>query len=161
MGAARTAAESSNGSAVRAAVRRAAWRARTIACLAILWTAGCGGGATPPASDAGTSAPAAAPAPAPAAAAAAVTPKTQGDLFPEGPQKAAVINSCGTCHNLACSVIGQRTADRWDSLQKGHADRVADADVAAMFAYLKANFDSSKPEPTVPPAFLEGGCTPF
>lgn len=144
---------------------RAGWHLRTIACLAVLWTAGCGGGATPPAGDAGsagTAAPAAAPAPTPAPAPVApATARTPGDLFPDGPQKAAVINNCGTCHNLACSVIGQRPAERWDSLQKGHADRVADADVAAMFAYLKANFDSSKPEPTVPPAFLEGGCTPF
>jgi hypothetical protein len=38
---------------------------------------------------------------------------------------------------------------------------VADADVAAMFAYLKASFNDSTPEPVVPPAFLEGGCTPF
>jgi hypothetical protein len=135
-----------------------------MACAAALWTVGCGGGSTPPAGEAGgtgTAAPAAAPAATPATAPAATVAKTPGDLFPEGPQKAAVINSCGTCHNLACSVIGQRPAERWDSLQKGHADRVADADVAAMFAYLKANFDSSKPEPTVPPAFLEGGCTPF
>ena len=36
-----------------------------------------------------------------------------------------------------------------------------DADVAAMFAYLKTHFNSSTPEPVVPPAFLDGGCTPF
>ena len=83
------------------------------------------------------------------------------DLFPEGPQKAAVINNCASCHNLACSVIGQRTAERWDSLKASHKEHAPGADVEAMFAYLKANFDSTRPEPKVPPAFLEGGCTPF
>jgi hypothetical protein len=30
-----------------------------------------------------------------------------------------------------------------------------------MFEYLAANFNAAKPEPKVPPRFLEGGCTPF
>ena len=96
-----------------------------------------------------------------AGAAPAAEPKSPGDLFPDGPQKAAVINNCASCHNLACSVIGQRTAERWDSLKASHKDHAPGADVEAMFAYLKANFDSTKPEPKVPPSFLEGGCTPF
>jgi hypothetical protein len=126
-----------------------------VICAAV-WAIGCGGGERP----AETSAPAetAAPAAPPATVPAAATP---GDLFPDAPQKAAVIANCASCHNLACSVIGQRTPERWDSLEKSHGDKVPGADVAAMFAYLKANFDSSKPEPAVPPAFLEGGCTPF
>jgi hypothetical protein len=126
--------------------------------LAGTWLcAACGG--SPHTEASGTSAaPAAAAAAAPAPAAEAKSP---GDLFPEGPQKAAVINNCASCHNLACSVIGQRTPERWDSLQVSHEDKVSGADNAAMFAYLKANFDSSRPEPKVPPAFLEGGCTPF
>jgi hypothetical protein len=122
---------------------------------------GCGGGSTESAANrepAAASTPAAAPAP---AAAAAPEPKTVADLFPPGPEKAMVINNCASCHSVACSVIGQRTPERWDSLRDGHKERVANADVGAMFAYLKANFDSSKPEPKVPPAFLEGGCTPF
>ena len=71
------------------------------------------------------------------------------------------MNNCASCHNLACSVIGQRPPERWDALQASHKDKTPGADVPAMFAYLKTNFDSSKPEPKVPPAFLEGGCTPF
>ena len=125
-----------------------------------LWWAGCGGGAAEPPASTTPAAPAAAAAEAPPASPAA-EPKGAVDLFPDGPQKAAVVNNCASCHNLACSVIGQRTAERWDSLQKSHADLVPGADVAGMFAYLKANFDSTKPEPKVPPAFLEGGCTPF
>ena len=126
-------------------------------CAAVCWGIACGGGTERPAADT-AAAPAAAPAP---AAPVAAAPQSPGDLFPEDPQKAAVMNNCASCHNLACSVIGQRTAERWDSLQKSHADKTPGADVAGMFAYLKANFDSSKPEPVVPPAFLEGGCTPF
>jgi hypothetical protein len=124
-----------------------------------LWWAGCGGGAAEPPASATPPAPAAATGAPPASPAA--EPKSAVDLFPDGPQKAAVVNNCASCHNLACSVIGQRTPERWDSLQKSHADLVPGADVAGMFAYLKANFDSTKAEPKVPPAFLEGGCTPF
>ena len=70
------------------------------------------------------------------------------------------MNNCASCHNVACSAIGQRTPERWDSLKEAHKEQVSGADVDAIFAYLKANFDSSKPEPKVPPQFLEGGCTP-
>jgi hypothetical protein len=34
-------------------------------------------------------------------------------------------------------------------------------DLDTVFAYLKTNFNDGKPEPKVPPALLEGGCTPF
>ena len=36
--------------------------------------------------------------------------------FPPTPQREAVMNSCGSCHNLACAAIGQRSPERWDSL---------------------------------------------
>jgi hypothetical protein len=99
---------------------------------------------------------------APAAPAAAVAePQTVADISPEGPQRAAVMNNCGSCHNLACAAIGQRSSERWDALKAGHKDKVSDADLNAMFEYLKANFDASRPEPKIPPRFLEGGCTPF
>lgn len=121
--------------------------------------AACGGGAPEPA--AGSSAPAAAPAAATPPPAPAAEYRTVADVFPEAPEKALVLNNCASCHNVACSVIGQRTSDRWDGLRDAHRDRVSGADVDAMFAYLKANFGESKPEPKIPPAFLEGGCTPF
>jgi hypothetical protein len=102
-------------------------------------------------------------APAAAAAPAATAPefKTVADVFPAGPQKEAVMNSCGSCHNVACSAIGQRPAERWKALEESHKDKVTGADMHAMFEYLAANFNASKPEPKVPPRFLEGGCTPF
>src|SRR5262245_35633375 len=101
--------------------------------------------------------------PAAAAAPAATAPefKTVADVFPAGPQREPVMNNCGSCHNLACSAIGQRSAERWKALEEGHKDRVTGADMHAMFEYLAANFNASKPEPKVPPRFLEGGCTPF
>ena len=92
---------------------------------------------------------------------AAAAPATIADLFPPGAGREAVLNTCGSCHNLACSTIGQRTAARWDALKESHKEKVSDADVDATFAYLKANFNDSKPEPKVPPKFLAGGCTPF
>ena len=71
------------------------------------------------------------------------------------------MNNCGSCHNLACSAIGQRSPERWKALEEGHKDKVTGADMHAMFEYLAANFNASKPEPKIPPRFLEGGCTPF
>jgi hypothetical protein len=102
-------------------------------------------------------------APATSAAPAATAPelKTVADVFPQGPQREAVMNNCGSCHNLACSAIGQRSPERWKALEEGHKDKVTGADMRAMFEYLAANFNASKPEPKIPPRFLEGGCTPF
>jgi hypothetical protein len=83
------------------------------------------------------------------------------DVFPAGKGKDAVLSSCGSCHNVACSAIGQRTSERWDSLKASHKDNVPGADLDAIFGYLKANFNDSRPQPNIPPHFLEGGCTPF
>jgi hypothetical protein len=95
------------------------------------------------------------------APAAAPEPRTVADIFPAGAGKDAVLNSCGSCHNVACSAIGQRTNERWDSLKASHKDNVPGADLDAIFGYLKANFNDSRPQPNIPPHFLEGGCTPF
>jgi mono/diheme cytochrome c family protein len=114
-------------------------------------------------SESSTSAPSTKP-PAQAAAAtraAAPIPATIADLLPPGPGREAVLTNCGSCHNLACSAIGQRMAARWDALKESHKEKVSDADRDAAFAYLRANFNDTKPEPKVPPKFLEGGCTPF
>lgn len=99
--------------------------------------------------------------PAGAGAIPSAAPATIADLFPPGTGRDAVLNNCGSCHNLACSAIGQRTTPRWDALRESHKERGSDADLGIAFTYLKANFNDSKPEPKVPPMFLEGGCTPF
>jgi hypothetical protein len=106
-------------------------------------------------------APAAAPAPAASMEPAAAEPQTVADVFPPGPQREAVLNTCGSCHNVACAAIGQRSPERWDALKDGHKDHVSSGDLNGMFEYLKTNFNSTRPEPRVPPRFLEGGCTPF
>jgi hypothetical protein len=143
---------------------------RSTALLAVmvggLLMAACGGSETPQSGAAGgaSQAPASDPAPAMAMKAAAPSgpePKTVADIFPAGAGRDLVMNNCTSCHNVACSAIGQRTAERWDSLRDAHRDRVSGADVNAIFAYLKTNFGADKPEPKIPPAFLEGGCTPF
>lgn len=123
------------------------------AALALLVLAGCENGGEPE-SETPAQLPAA-PEPAPASLA---------DIFPEGLGRTLVIDSCGSCHAAACSAIGQRTEARWKALEADHRDRVADmsdVDYKTLFAYLGENFNNTKPEPNVPPQFLEGGCTPF
>jgi mono/diheme cytochrome c family protein len=110
-----------------------------------------------------SSAPAAQPA-APAAQASAPAgpePANVAEIFPAGQGREIVLNNCGSCHNLACSAIGQRTAARWDSLRESHKDKITDADAVAAFTYLKSHFNDANPEPKVPAKFLQGGCTPF
>jgi hypothetical protein len=127
--------------------------------LAGLLTAACGGGGTPADSAAGTTAPAG-----DAAMAAPVTtpePATVAEIFPPGEGRDQLLNSCGSCHNLACSAIGQRTDDRWESLKEAHSDKIGPAELDQIFTYLKANFNDTRPAPNVPARFLEGGCTPF
>lgn len=102
----------------------------------------------------------------PALASEAGPPKTTSltDIFPVGLGRQVVLDACGVCHAVACSAIGQRTRARWENLKNSHRDHVADMsedDFDAAFAYLSENFNDAKPEPTVPPHFLEGGCTPF
>jgi cytochrome c5 len=98
---------------------------------------------------------------APAAAPAGPEPANVAEIFPAGEGRDVVMNNCSSCHNLACSAIGQRTAARWDSLRESHKDKITDADAAAAFSYLKSHFNDANPEPKVPPKFLQGGCTPF
>src|SRR5436309_135368 len=71
-------------------------------------------------------------APAPAATAATAEPQTVADIFPPGPGRDLVLNNCASCHNVACSAIGQRSKDRWESLKSGHRERVAGADLDAL-----------------------------
>jgi len=96
-----------------------------------------------------------------AAAPAGPEPANVTEIFPAGQGRDVVLNNCSSCHNLACSAIGQRTAARWDSLRESHKDKITDADAAAAFSYLKSHFNDANPEPKVPPKFLQGGCTPF
>ena len=95
------------------------------------------------------------------AAPASPAPTNVSQIFPDAPEKELVMNNCAACHNVACSAIGQRSADRWQDLRKAHDDRVPGVDLDTLFAYLQRHFDDRKPAPNVPAEFLEGGCTPF
>ncbi|MFN7920825.1 MAG: hypothetical protein U0Q16_12045 [Bryobacteraceae bacterium] len=110
-----------------------------------------------------------APAPAPTeskapAAKTAVALYNLGSIFPAGEGRDLVLATCGTCHPVVCSARGQRNAERWEAIRKSHQDKLtaqSAANVTAMFAYLKANFNETKPEPKIPPELAEQGCTPF
>src|SRR5262245_37739640 len=99
-------------------------------------------------------------------AAQTVTPSKPfklADVFPAGEGRDLVLNTCGSCHSVACSALGQRTAESWEGIKKGHKDKLTaynSANVDAMFSYLKANFNDSKPEPKIPAEFVQQGCTP-
>ena len=122
---------------------------------ALLAVSGCGGGWEPAPEGLATS---------PEPPAAAAEPTSLQEIFPEGLGRAMVLDACGACHAAACSAIGQRTLDRWANLKEDHRDKVSEVseeDYNVLFAYLGENFNDGKPEPVVPPQFLEGGCTPY
>jgi len=107
-------------------------------------------------------APAQAAAPAPAGQPAG--PFRLASVFPPGKGREKVLATCGSCHALVCVTRGQRTAERWENIKAGHRDKLTDAgaaDVDEMFAYLKTNFNETRPEPQVPPELLQQGCAPF
>lgn len=132
------------------------WKAPAGLAAALALTLGGCGEPDAPAEDA--------PGPATEMASPAPAPASLADVFPEGPGQSMVLDNCGSCHAAACSAIGQRTEARWANLKEDHRDKVAEMsgeDFDALFAYLSENFNDAKPEPVVPPQFLEGGCTPF
>jgi len=118
-------------------------------------------------SEAGNAAQAAAAQPQPTPVVSAEKPAGQSSLasiFPPGPGRELVLNSCGSCHSAACAARGQRTAERWDSIKKDHKDKLTGSsseDLNVMFSYLKANFNDTKPEPQIAAELLQQGCTPF
>jgi hypothetical protein len=131
----------------------------TVVIGAAVFATACGGGgesSDAPATETGTPSAAAG-----ADAAPVAEPATVADIFPPGAARDQVLNNCASCHNVACAAIGQRTPERWNALKASHRDNVAGADLDAIFAYLNEHFGADKPEPRVPPVFLEGGCTPF
>ena len=117
------------------------------------------GKSSAPSTDSAQAEPPKAAAPQPPAASFNVT-----SIFPPGPGRDMVLNTCGSCHPVVCSARGQRTAERWESIKEGHKDKLtgaSSADVNVMFSYLKANFNDTKPEPQIPAELLQQGCTPF
>lgn len=101
------------------------------------------------------------------AAVSAKKPAGQSSLasiFPPGPGRELVLNTCGSCHSAVCAARGQRTAEQWDSVKKDHKDKLTGSsseDMNVMFSYLKANFNDTKPEPLIAAELQQQGCTPF
>jgi mono/diheme cytochrome c family protein len=82
-------------------------------------------------------------------------------VFPPGEGRDLVLSNCVACHSFVCSVRGQRPAGHWETVKIGHRAKVPalnDADFDALFAYLTANFNDTKPEPELPEALLKIGC---
>lgn len=99
-----------------------------------------------------------------ATAAQADQPETIGDLFPEGEGRTLVLNNCASCHAVACAAMGQRSPARWSSIEESHREHVpslSDQELETIFSYLQEHFDDTQPEPEIPAAFLQRGCTPF
>jgi len=97
-------------------------------------------------------------------AGASAQPFSLAGVFPPGPGRDLVLDTCGSCHPVACSALGQRTAERWEAVKESHKDKLtgrSSADVNTMFSYLKENFNETKPEPKIPAAFVQQGCTPY
>jgi cytochrome c5 len=120
-----------------------------------------------PTSETGNAAQAAAAQPQSTPVVSAEKPARQSSLasiFPPGPGRELVLNSCGSCHSAVCAARGQRTAERWDSIKKDHKDKLTGSsseDLNVMFSYLKTNFNDTKPEPQIAAELLQQGCTPF
>jgi len=85
------------------------------------------------------------------------------DIFPEAPAREIVLNSCGSCHAVACLALGQRSAERWNGLKDAHRETVSNTpeELDEIFAYLQESFNEATPEPEIPPEFMVQGCTPF
>jgi cytochrome c5 len=79
-------------------------------------------------SETGNAAQAAAVQPQSTPAVSAAKPAGQSSLatiFPPGPGRELVLNSCGSCHSAVCAARGQRTAERWDSIKKDHKEKLS------------------------------------
>jgi len=89
---------------------------------------------------------------------------TLNTLFPSGPGHDLTLSTCGTCHPVACVARGQRTPESWAAIKEGHRDKLTNmsgADQDSVFAYLRENFNNTKPEPKIPAELIQQGCTPF
>lgn len=131
----------------------------------LLLVAGCGGGdAGQGGSETGSSGEATGEQATQQAASENEGPETVADLFPEGEGRELVLNNCAACHAMACAAMGQRTPARWNNIRDSHREHIpsmTEEDLNTVFGYLQDNFDDTQPEPEIPAAFLQRGCTPF
>lgn len=87
------------------------------------------------------------------------------ELAPPGEARELFFNNCTSCHSFVCAVRGQRSIERWNTIKRGHRNKVialGDEEYDSLFAYLTENFNDGKPEPEIPPELIEGlNCTPL
>lgn len=72
--------------------------------------------------------------------------------------RALILDNCTTCHPFVPIVLQQFDEDGWTGLIDRHRDRVGQLnrdEVAAVRAYLAANFNPSKPPPDLPPDLVK------
>ncbi len=82
-------------------------------------------------------------------------------ILPPGKPRDLLLGYCDSCHPWACSVIGQREVDVWETIKVGmrvKVTNISDDDLNAVFAYLEANFNDKKPTPELPPEFANPAC---
>lgn len=93
-----------------------------------------------------------------AAAASAGEPLDLDAIFPAGRGRELVLNNCTSCHTFVPIVILQMTKDAWERNSREHRERVNslnDADFRALYDYVTANFNPTRPIPRLPKELLE------
>lgn len=87
-------------------------------------------------------------------------PKVNMDeLFPPGPGRQLVLDSCMNCHSMAPIVVSQKSKAEWNQLAIVHRDKVSrlsDEDFDQLMGYLIATFNPSHPVPQLPEELLSG-----
>ena len=87
------------------------------------------------------------------------------EIFPPGDQteRDLVIYNCSNCHPWVCAVRGQRTVEHWSGVQSNHSKglfpALSDENYELLFEFLVDNFNDTKPEPKLPEALRDLGCT--
>ena len=85
------------------------------------------------------------------------------EFAPRGRGRDLAIMNCDYCHSWVCAVRGQRTLDHWVMVEDVHRGRgwviLSEDDWDTLFAYLEINFNDQKPQPKLPSAFQQAGCT--
>ena len=90
-------------------------------------------------------------------------PATLADLFPEarGRRWCSTRAASATPSPAARSGSAPGAVGRPRGGPPDKASNLSEENLETIFAYLSEHFNDSRPEPRVPPRFLEAGCTPF
>lgn len=94
----------------------------------------------------------------PAVTSSTPTKLNMDELFPPGEGRELVLNNCQTCHNFVPILTLQMDEQQWDRNRSDHRERVSqlsDAEVQALYGYLKKTFNPEHPVPTLPRGMLD------